>query len=322
MTTSSDTLPSPRAIDSPERLRAATAAVRVSLRWFGVSRSLNSEQKAEAAETFGAHNGFISASKRLLDVKHPAFRAVTSIRGRVQSFWKGLSLPFPEPGIRLIRRTDIDPFNEHMTGLRGDLGEAVEQLDQRYSELKAAAKTRLGRLFNATDYPSSLCGLFAVEWDFPSVEPPDYLRQLNPQLFEQECQRVASRFNEALQLAEQAFLDELTNLIAHLTERLTGTADGKPKVFRDSAVTNLVEFFDRFRSLNVRSNGELDELVSQAQQLIQGLQPQSLRDNHVLRQSAASELGQLQQTLDGLLVDRPRRNILRRSSPTATQEAA
>ena len=280
MTTSSDTPPSQRAIDSPERLRAVTAAVRVSLRWFGVSRSLNSEQKAEAAETFGAHNGFISASKRLLDVKHPAFRAVTSIRGRVQSFWKGLSLPYPEPGIRLIRRTDIDPFNEHMTGLRGELGEAVEQLDQRYSELKTAARTRLGRLFNATDYPNSLCGLFAVEWDFPSVEPPDYLRQLNPQLFEQECQRVASRFNEALQLAEQAFFDELSNIITHLTERLTGTTDGKPKVFRDSAVTNLVEFFDRFRILNVRSNGELDELVSQAQQLIQGLQPQSLRDNH------------------------------------------
>ena len=322
MTTSSGTPSSQRAIDSPERLRAATAAVRVSLRWFGVSRSLNSEQKAEAAETFGAHNGFISASKRLLDVKHPAFRAVTSIRGRVQSFWKGMSLPYPEPGIRLIRRTDIDPFNEHMTGLRGELAVAVEQLDERYSELKAAARTRLGRLFSATDYPNSLCGLFGVEWDFPSVEPPDYLRQLNPQLFEQECQRVASRFNEALQLTEQAFLDELSNLIAHLTERLTGTIDGKPKVFRDSAVTNLVEFFDRFRSLNVRSNGELDELVSQAQQLIQGLQPQSLRDNHVLRQSAASELGQLQETLDGLLVDRPRRNILRRSPLAATQEAA
>ena len=51
--------------------------------------------------------------------------------------------------------------------------------------MKTAAKTRLGRLFKATDYPSSLCGLFAVEWDFPSVEPPDYLRQFNPQIFEQ-----------------------------------------------------------------------------------------------------------------------------------------
>ena len=133
--------------------------------------------------------------------------------------------------------------------------------------------------------------------------------------------QLLDSFAEFATQARHVFV-ELTNLIAHLTERLTGTTDGKPKVFRDSAVTNLVEFFDRFRSLNVRSNGELDELVSQAQQLIQGLQPQSLRDNHVLRQSAASELGQLQETLDGLLVDRPRRNILRRSPLAVTQEAA
>lgn len=209
-----------------------------------------------------------------------------------------------------------------MTSLRAQLEIAVEQLDERYSELKTAARNRLGRLFNATDYPDSLSGLFAVEWDFPSVEPPDYLRELHPQLFEQECQRVANRFNEALQLAEQALFDELSLLVVHLTERLTGTNDGKPKVFRDTAVTNLVEFFERFRHLNIRSSTGLDELVSQAQRLVQGIQPQSLRENNVLRQTVASELGQLQQTLDDLLVDRPRHNILRRPANSPLQEAA
>ena len=81
-----------------------------------------------------------------------------------------------------------------------------------------------------------------------------------------------------------------------------------------------MQFFGRFRQLNVRSNEQLDELVSQAQQIAQGIQPQSLRDNHVLRQTVASELAEVRDALDSLMIDRPRRNILRR--PAAQREAA
>lgn len=113
-------------------------------------------------------------------------------------------------------------------------------------------------------------------------------------------------------MAEQAFTEELAKLVSHLTERLSGQEDGKPKVFRDSAVENLAEFFERFRHLNVRSNEQLDGLVAQAQRTIRGVEPQQLRDNSSLRQTVATQLAGVQATLDGLLVDRPRRNILRR----------
>ena len=264
----------------------------------------------------------MSAGKKLLDTRHAAYTAVTSVRGRIQSVWRGFSLPYPEAGIRLIRRDDIERLDTQLTSLRCELVDAVEQLEQRYAELRAAAEQRLGRLFDLSDYPTSLNGLFAVEWDYPSVEPPDYLRQLNPELYEQECRRVAARFDEALQLSEQAFIAELSQLVTHLTDRLSGTDDGKPKVFRDTVVTKLTEFFDRFRRLNVRSNDQLDSLVSQVEDLVNGVQPQSLRENRILRESVATELSQLQPVFDGLLMDRPRRNLLRQASAIPVQEAA
>ena len=107
-------------------------------------------------------------------------------------------------------------------------------------------------------------------------------------------------------------MEELSELVSHLTERLAGSDDGKPKVFRDSAIENLHEFFERFRHLNVRSSQQLDELVGQAQRIVRGVQPQQLRDNTDLRQQIATQLSGVQSVLDGLLVDRPRRNILRR----------
>ena len=74
----------------------------------------------------------------------------------------------------------------------------------------------------------------------------------------------------------------------------------------------MTEFFERFRSLNVRSNPQLDELVERAQQMLRGVEPQKLRDSTSLRQKLVTQLSSVQSSLDGLLVDRPRRNILRR----------
>ncbi len=234
------------------------------------------------------------------------------MRSRAVSYWRSASLPFPEPGLRLIRQDDLDPVNVRMSGFRIELADAVTTLDERFEILKAAARERLGRLFNPSGYPATLIGLFDMSWDFPSVEPPAYLAQLSPELYRQECERVEARFDEAIRLAEAAFLDELSKLVEHLTERLTGTDDGKPKVFRDSAVENLSEFFERFRHLNVRSNQQLDELVAQAQRVVRGVEPQQLRDNQSLRQHVATQLAGVQSVVDGLLVDRPRRAILRR----------
>jgi hypothetical protein len=135
-----------------------------------------------------------------------------------------------------------------------------------------------------------------------------------PDVYQAEQARVRERFENAVELAEQAFATELQRLTAHLAERLTGLHDGQPKVFRASAVENLREFFERFRRLNIRSSPELDMLVEEAQQVITGIEPQQLRDSVRLRQMVARDFEQIQASVGEMLVDRPRRNILRRGN--------
>jgi hypothetical protein len=293
------------------RLQTEMAAVRLSFTWFGVRRALSAEQKAEAAETFGAAGLFLSAGKKLLDTRHDKFRAVTAVRSRTVAYWRSISLPFPEPGIRLIRRDRIETFEQQLEQFKSDLAVAATELEAHFSDLYAAAREQLGRLFDPADYPTSLNGMFGLGWEYPSVEPPDFLAQLKPELYRQQCARMQARFSEALDLAEQAFIEELGRLVGHLTERLQGDSDGKPKVFRDSAVGNLEEFFTRFSALNVRSNAELDRLVADCRRVVAGVQPHALRDDARLRSRIAQELTTVTTALDTLLVERPRRRILR-----------
>lgn len=303
--------PTTRFRDPAQRLRASMAAARVSFTWFGTRKTLTPEQKAEAADAFGAEGQFLSAGKKLIDTRHPRFKAVTAVRHKAVDYWRSMSLPYPEPGLRLIPQDQVESFHEQMTAFKSELDVAVEDLNRHFAALKSAARARLGRLFNPSDYPETLVGLFDIGWEFPNVQAPDYLRELNPELYQQECQRVQARFDEAVRLAEEAFVEELSKLVAHLTERLSGTEDGKPKIFRDTAVGNLQEFFERFRSLNVRSNEQLDRLVEQCQGIVRSVEPQQLRDSQPLRQRVSSQLAGVGSMLDGLLVDRPRRRLLR-----------
>jgi hypothetical protein len=305
-------------VSASQRLRQHFAAVRVAFTWFGVRKSLSAEQKAQTAEQFGADGGYLSAAKKLLDTKHEAFQQVTAVRSQIISYWKGLSLPYPDAGVRLIRQEDVEPFNARMSQFKGELEAAVSNLDDHFAQLRAAAADRLGRLYNPADYPPTLRGLFGVDFDFPSVEPPEYLLRLNPHLYRQERQRIADRFDEAVRLAEETFVAEFARLVSHLTERLTAGVDGERKVFRDSAVGNLTAFFERFKNLSVRSNADLDRLVETARQALSGVEPQAVRDNASLRQQVTTQLSGVQSVLDGMLVDQPRRRILRQGPAAST----
>src|SRR5437763_13580089 len=87
-----------------DNLRANMAAVRVSFTWLGTRKSLTPAQRAEAAQPFDAQGEYVSAGKKLLETRHPAFKAVTSIKTKTASIWKTRSLPFPQPGVRRIKR--------------------------------------------------------------------------------------------------------------------------------------------------------------------------------------------------------------------------
>lgn len=295
-----------------QQLRNSFAACRLQFNWLGTSKTLSPDQKERAASSFDASADSISAGKRLWDTSHPSYRAVTSVRRMITTHWKNISLPYPESGTRLIKQRDVAGFDAAMHDYRGQLQAAVEELQTHFGELKQAARVRLGRLFNEADYPDDVTELFQVSWDFPTVEPPNYLRELVPNIFEEQSRQVAERFEQAVVMAETAFQEEFASLLSHLTERLSGGEDGQPKVFRNSVIVNLTEFIARFRHLNLRSNEELEGLIASCEQIVRGVQPQSLRDSEQLRRHISTQLARVQSSLDQMMVDRPRRNIQRR----------
>lgn len=295
------------------RLQDETAAIRLHVKWLGIRKALSIEQKTLAANVFDADQSAVSATKILLDTTHPAFRMVSSIKTETVSLWRNRTLPYVEPGVRLIPRRDILDLESQLQDLCERLSLSVEALQDCFPEMVDQARQRLGDLFDPADYPSNLSDLFAISWDYPSMEVPSYLRRISPELYRAECDRMQARFREAVEVAELAFAEELRELVTHLADRLSGQSDGKPKVFRDSALINVLDFFEKFQRLNITSNESLEALVAQARDVLGGTTAAELRNGESLRIHVANELSRVEASLASHIADRPRRNILRRT---------
>ena len=310
--------------EAATHLQSDWAGIRLSFGRMGTRKTFTPGQRATAADEFDADAGYISAGKKLIDTNDPAFKAVGKIFTKARETWTDCTLPYPEPGVRLIKQDRIDGLTSKLAGYQVELADAVTHLEERYDELRERSREKLGDLYNPADYPATLEGLFRIEWDLPSLAPPEYLMG-NPQLYAEQSAKIAARFNEAVGLAEDAFAEQLFKLIDNLTRKLSGLDDGTEKVLHGSTIDNMMEFFSRFKTLNLHSSAELDKLVEQAEAAISGkglvagkpVTRDELEDSATLRRDVASQLSAVSATLEGMMVAKPRRAINRRAKPEA-----
>jgi hypothetical protein len=171
------------------------------------------------------------------------------------------------------------------------------------------SRERLGSLFNRADYPATLIGEFSAAVEFPELSPPNYLSSLSPELYQRESSRVAARFDQAVELAERAFSDELAALVGRLVDRLEPDQNGQPKIFRDSTIENFREFIGRFRRLSIGSSAELDRLVAQAADLVGGVRPADIREPGESRERLRAGMSAIADELAAGIVNRPARVI-------------
>lgn len=179
-----------------------------------------------------------------------------------------------------------------------------------YPSLVRDAESRLGNQFDPKNYPSveQLRSAVYIERRLLDFGVPSE-DKLGRALWEEERKRAESTWRSAAEEIQCALRDAFRSLVRHLAERLEPNADGSKKVFKDTAVSKLLEFIDLFKNRNLVGDAELEGLVIQARDVLKGKKPDAIRKSDVKRGEVYSEMIRVQAALETLLMDAPKRAI-------------
>jgi hypothetical protein len=276
-------------------LAKKTVCIKVRLSTMGNTRKVSTSQiEADADKDLLRVTKYLVASAEL--------KAIGRFDGEIRRFLYNICLPF-EIGIHLLPIPALQQVEERLQQFAADREALGEAFLAAYPGLCHDAAKRLRALYNPADYPpvDEVRRQFGFSWQYVSFGVPDALRGVSQQVWEQEREKAAQRMAEASSEIQQVLRESMARLVQHMADRLRETPDGKPMRFKETTVSNLVEFLANFEFRNVTDDQELQTLVAKGRDLLQGVQADDLRTTGDLRTRVHQGMAAIGAELDGML---------------------
>lgn len=253
---------------------------------------------------------FLHISQDLIDYKE--IKSIATHDNKFAEWVVGRSVPSPmlAHGLYLVPLSMAEEIDGAIKNFVQQRRKLVDHFEEKYTALKLDAETKRGPFFNEGDYPpfKTIREKYRVEARYLSFNVPAALEQINRELYEREKQKVSLQWAEAAQDVRDALRVGFQGLVDHFAERLgKDEKTGKPKVFHGTAVTKLQEFLTTFENRDLTNDAELASLVSQAKQLVQGVDPADLRKDDGLRTALETGFNQIAEQADSLITVRERK---------------
>lgn len=165
--------------------------------------------------------------------------------------------------------------------------------------------------FNEADYPpdEAVRNAFSFSAQIWELSAPGQLAAISRDLYQRELIKLDNMWAEASQQISAVLLQEFKKLTSHLSEKLQPGVDGKAKTFRNTTVTKLTEWLALFSARNLTTDEELVTLINKARGLIQGVDPENIRDSEALRKDLATAFQEITKEVDEQIINRPVRAI-------------
>ncbi len=201
-----------------KKLMEECGALKLTWSWFRTNAKVDKTAKTAMASAAETTEGGFSASKRLMDSKHPIVKEANELRRRVDSFVRGMSLPVAqlgngkkEGGVVLVRRKDVDLVDQRLVAFQSELKTMEAKVNANIVNIKAMDRQRLGRLYKDEDYPNAV--QLRMHHMAVNLEPPAYLERFAPQMFERERRAASARFEQTYEMASLEFMREFKSVI-------------------------------------------------------------------------------------------------------------
>jgi hypothetical protein len=212
---------------------------------------------------------------------------VTTAKGsgskKAASVYKNL---FAECKARLLPTATLLEYQQVMGRYRNEFDRLVDIFLDKYDTLVASAAFQLGTLFDRNEYltRAQVARRFRMESSFtPLPTAGDFRLDVESEVQRELIAQYERRMESKLAQANQDAWSRLHAALLRLSDRLVIEEDGKGRKFHDTMVTGALDLCDLLRSLNVTNDPALTQAARKVEELLSGVTPKELRDEHSTR---------------------------------------
>jgi hypothetical protein len=216
-----------------------------------------------------------------------ALEPITKFCGEVRTWHYNHTSPWDE-GYRLLGGKVNAKYGAQMEAFKARFKELVDAFVDQYDDWIDQAKIMHGKTFEPSDYPSKdlMKSLFRIQAEYFPVPKPEHFNVEMQELYGNALTSITEKkIGEAVQDA----WERLMKPVQAMAEKL---ADPKT-IFRDTLVENVKEMVELMPSLNLTDDKKLKDAAAAIEKELAGLNPETLREDKVVRADVAKKAAAL-----------------------------
>jgi hypothetical protein len=280
---------------------------------FGSSK-YDQEISDEVAEKHGAEADAGRYRKNLFP--RQALKEIRKLVRKTYVDHREMTLPWNDTGYRILPSAMYIEHNEKMRADKAELLAAVTTFAKDIvpelgtTELERwinAAKTRLGGMFRASDYPTAeeFIAEFDVEQNvIPLPDANDFRVTLGDEEKDRIKRQITASVEASLTLATRELWQRTYDAVSHMADKLRTykAEEGSKTRLHDSVVNNLVKLCDVMPKMNLAKDPELDRLTAEIRASLL-VNPDTLRNSESVRTDTARAAAQIAERMAGYMGD-------------------
>lgn len=230
-------------------------------------------------------------------ISRDALKKIQKVETAARTTHRTLTLPWNDDGARIITTEGYGHYAKVMRDYRKSMQDAVDEFLEGYDDLVKQAKTELGKLFNAEDYPAP--EEIRAKFNF-EVEPTQIpvSRDFRAKVSASDAKAIAKDIEARTKARMDHAVKDVWRRVAELTERMfTRLQEYKPReglhgaegVFRASLVENIRDLAEIMPSLNLNDDPEITKVHKELVEHLCHYDVEDLREDAAARKRTAKK---------------------------------
>ena len=277
--------------------KPSTLQDRAMLATLNISQWTNRKHDKSISEEVEKQHGATDAGRyNKLLVHKSSLEPINKIASACRIYHYKMTLPWGDNGDRLLPGALFTEYAKEIRGYKDQFHNAAAAFVVRFPSLVSEARTRLGSMYEASDYPdvSEMRARFAIETSFSSVASAgDFRVELNEEYVNSIKREITERTENLQKDAVRHCWGRVRTVVSNIHERL---AD-KDNKFKDSLIENARELIAILPALNITGDSELIAIETDVKALL--LPPDRLRSDNTLRSETAQKAADILAKMTG-----------------------